>query len=265
MPKSSSLCPWLSMATVCALLAACASPSASTTKQQSGRMSGEDRERIAAAAEASGDYELALSMYAAASADAPGNSELRLHYAGMLLRTGKIGAARDVLTKGLATASDPMEIRRSLGTILVLSGQSGQAIAELNKVLAVQPNDPRALVDKAVALDLQGNHSEAQRFYLQARQAAPNDPVIANDLALSMALQGRVREARDLLVPFKNAENAPERVKVSLRIISAAIGEQEQPRGGGEVGDDAIRRMAVALASAAGTSNDGAMAPRVGQ
>ncbi len=214
-------------------------------------MSGEARERIAEAAEASGDHELALSMYAAASADAPANSKFRLRYADMLLRGGQIGPARDLLTQGLATASDPVDIRRGLGAIHVLSGQSGQAIAEFDKVLAAKPNDLRALVDKAIALDLQGNHSEAQRFYLQARQGAPDDPVIANDLALSMALEGRVTEARDLLMPFKDAVSAPERVKVNLRILSEAVGEQKQPRlaAGAEMADDPIRRIVTEFAS----------------
>jgi Flp pilus assembly protein TadD len=195
-------------------------------------------------------------MYAAASADAPANNEFRLRYADMLLRAGKIGPARDLLTRGLATASDPMEIRRGLGAIHVLSGQSGQAIAELDMVLAAHPNDARALVDKAVALDLQGNHADAQRLYIQARSAAPDDAVIANNLALSMALQGRVREARDLLLPYRDAGNAPERVNVTIRILSAAISEQDPSRvaDGAGLGDDAIKRMALAFASAARTT-----------
>jgi Flp pilus assembly protein TadD len=255
MPQSGLRFMSLPIVAACALLSACASPSSSTAGQKAGQMSGEARERIAEAAEASGDDELALSMYAAASADAPANSKFRLRYADILLRSGKIGPARDLLTQGLATASDPVEIRRGLGAIHVLSGQSGQAIAEFDKVLAAHPNDLRALVDKAIALDLQGNHSEAQRLYLQARQGAPDDPVIANDLALSLALQGRVTEARDLLMPFKDTGNAPERLKVTLRILSAAVGEQEQssPAVGAEVADDAIRRIAMEFASTART------------
>lgn len=238
---------WLPTAAICALAAACSSPPDPSSKQLSGRMSADARARIAAAAEASGDEDLALSMYAAASAEEPTNSQLQLHYADILVRSGKIGPARDVLTKGLASASDPMQIRRGLGALDVLSGRNEQGIAELDKVLTVHPADVRALVDKAVALDLLGKHTEAQQLYSQARAVAPDDPVIANNLALSMALQGQVREARDLLLPFKEADNLPERVKVTMRILSGASGEAGPSP---QAGDDEIKRMALALVSA---------------
>jgi len=231
----------------CAWLAGCGSPA-----PQTGGMSADARERIAGAAEASGDDELAESMYAKASAQSPADTKLRLRYADTLLRASKIDPARDMLTQSLATASDPIEIRRALGALNVMSGQTGPAIVELDKVLAAQPDDPRALVDKAVALDLQGHHPEAQLLYQRARQAAPDDPVIANDLALSMALEGRVREARDLLMPFKDRDHVPERIKVTVRILSSAIGDtgQLRPAGSGAGPDYQLIRMAVAFARA---------------
>jgi Flp pilus assembly protein TadD len=228
-------------------------------------MSAYARLRIAAAAEASGDTELAASMSAAAAEEAPSNTQAQLNYAGLLLRAGKVGPAKDLLIRRLATSSDPVEIRQALAQIYLLSGQPENAIAELDKVLSSQPRDLRALANKGVALDLMGRHSEAQTVYAQARSIAPNDPAIANDLALSLALQGRVREAQDVLAPWKDAENAPERLKTNLGLLFQASGDAAQARQllGDRVNDREVASLAHAIPVAAGTSAEAAARPRL--
>ena len=232
-----------------ALLAGCGRPAVTADKTQPASMSVSARERIASAAETSGDDALALSMYAAASKEAPANAQIQLDYADRLARSGQIEPARELLTRSLAVATDPMQIRQGLAMLDVLTGRNEQAVAELDKVLGLKPTDVRALVNKAVALDLQGHHAAAQMLYAQARGAAPEDPVIANDLALSLALDGKMQEAREVLLPFRNAGSLPERVKVTLRVIlntPLANGRPAQPE------DEDIRRLSLALAGGAG-------------
>lgn len=226
-------CP---IAVICGLLAACAAPS----PPQTGLMSAQSREHIAVAAEASGNTDLAMSMYAQAAAEAPGNSAIHLRYADMLVKAGQIDQAREVLTRSLAAASDPVEVSRGLGIINVLSGLNARAVADLDKVLAAHPKDVPALVDKAVALDLAGQHAEAQALYRIAARLTPDDPAIANNLALSLALDGRTSEAKAVLLPYKGNDALPERMKVTMNILDGAPDET----GGGDV-----KRLAVALAS----------------
>lgn len=238
MPRPIAICS--AMAMMCGLLAACAAP----TPPQIGQMNAQSREHIAVAAEASGNTDLAMSMYAEAAAEAPGNSGIQLRYAATLIKAGKIEQARDILTRNLANTSDPVEIRRGLGMIDVMSGLHAQAIAELDKVIAVHPKDVPALVDKAVAMDLAGQHAQAQDIYRIAQGLLPNDPVIANNLALSLALQGRMDEARTVLNPFRDSGALPERMKITMKILDGGADAQPDAPGGGD-----IKRLAVALAS----------------
>ena len=236
---------WPTLAIAFVTLAACSTVPSSASNPQAKRMDLAARERVAAAAEASGDIELARSMYAAAAADAPANSEAQLRYATMLLQSGEIGPARELLERSLPTASDPLQIRSGLAMIEIVSGRSQQAIAQLDKVLAAQPRDLRALVNKAVALDINGQHDAAQQLYRRARDYSPNDPVISNDFALSLALQGRLSEAQAVLAPFKDGEHLPKRMQSTIRILAGAAGV---PDGDPQPGDEDIKRMSLALA-----------------
>jgi Flp pilus assembly protein TadD len=229
-----------SIGVMCGLLAACGAPA----NPQTAQLTPQSREHIAAAAEASGNTGLAMSMYAEAAAEAPGNSNISLRYAGILMQNGKIDQAREILTRNLAKASDPEDVRRGLGMIDVLSGLHGQAIAELDKVLATHPKDVPALVDKGVALDLAGNHAAAQSIYRAALELTPNDPAIANNLALSLALQGRASEAKAVLLPFRNDTAVPERMKGTMKVLADPSDGQPDAASGEEV-----RRLALALAS----------------
>jgi Flp pilus assembly protein TadD len=237
-------CP---VAVMCGLLVACAAPS----EPRTGQMNAQSREHIAVAAEASGNTDLALSMYAEAAAEAPGNSGIRLRYADMLVKNGKVDQARELLTRSLANASDPVEVRRGLGIINVMSGLNTQAITELDHVLTAHPQDVPALVDKAVALDLAGKHAEAQAIYRIAQGLTPDDPAIANNLALSLALEGRTSDARAVLLPFKGSDAIPERMKVTMKILDEAPNAEPD-----ETGGDEVKRLAVALASLPRGSND---------
>ncbi len=216
----------LASAAACWLLASCAGQQADGGQQSS--LNAESRLRVAAAAEASGDRGMAASMYAAAAAAAPGNTQTQLVCAEGLARNGKIEDASALLARRLKTTPRDPQVLGTLGAIQVLAGQPSLAIQTLSEVLQVKPDDVKALANKAIALDELRRHDEAQRIYRQALALAPGDPAISNDLALSLMLSGQPEEARRVLSPFRDVDGLPERMRINLGILDAAGGHAEE-------------------------------------
>jgi Flp pilus assembly protein TadD len=211
------------------------------------------RLQVAEAADASGDSELAISMYTEAATSEPGNIGLQLRCADALARHGKIAQARQILTERLRTNHGQPELTRALALIDLVAGQPAQAIAGLDQVLAASPGDARALVDKAVALDLLGQHAAAQAIYRQVLTTAPNDAAARNDLAVSMMLEGRTRQALETLAPMEDADGSPQRLKVNLGILYAVTGNAERSRQllGDRITDSDLAALTRAVASSA--------------
>jgi Flp pilus assembly protein TadD len=211
---------------VCFALAACATndPLRHTT------LTPEARLQVAEAADASGDSDLALSMYSAAAAGNPGNIEVQLRCADALARKGRISEAKQLLEDRLRVRPGQPDLIRALALIDLVAGQLTEAIAGLDQILAANPGDARALVDKAVALDLQGQHTAAQSIYRQVLASSPNDPATRNNLALSLMLEGQAHQALETLAPMQNADASPPRLKVNLGILYAATGNTERSR-----------------------------------
>lgn len=213
-------------------------------------LSADARLQVAQAADASGDSQLALSMYTQAAASEPGNVELQLRCADALARRGKIGEARRLLAERLRTQPGQPDLTRAVALIDLVAGQPALAIAGLDQVLAANPGDVRALVDKAVALDLQGQHGAAQAIYRQVLAGSPNDAAVRNNFALSLMLEGRTRQALETLAPMQDADGSPQRLKTNLGILYAATGNAERSRQllGDRVSDGDVSALTRALA-----------------
>ncbi len=216
----------------CMLTMVCGALPACTTSNplRSPALSAEARLQVAEAADASGDSDLAISMYSAAAAGNPDNVDLQLRCADALARAGKVMEARKLLEERLRTHPGQPDLTRALALIDLVAGRLSQAVAGLDQVLAANPEDARALVDKAVALDLQGQHGPAQTIYREVLANAPNDPVTRNNLALSLMLEGQTRQALDTLAPMQNVDSSPPRLKINLGILYAANGNAERSR-----------------------------------
>ena len=232
---------------VCAALMACAP----VDIRRKPTLSTEARLQVAQAADASGDSDLAISMYTAAAAAEPTNITLQLRCADALARSGKTKQARQMLTERLRSRPGQPDLTRALALIDLIAGQPAQAIAGLDRILASNPGDVRALVDKAVALDLLGQHRAAQAIYSQVLATVPNDPAATNDLAVSLMLEGRTRQALDTLAPLQDADDAPQRLKVNLGILYAATGnvERSQQLLGDRISDGDLSALTRALAT----------------
>ncbi len=210
------------------LLLALAACGQSAPGARQSELNPESRLRVGEAAERAGDMQTAVAMYTAAAQGAPDDIGVQVSAASGLARSGKWNQARDLLVERAKSHPRNPELLRTLASIYVMVGQSRAAIARYDEVLAIAPNDVHALVDKGVALDLLGRHGEAQGLYRRALALAPNDAVISNDLALSLLMENRPAEALAVLLPFAEADELPDRIRINLGIILAANGRAEQ-------------------------------------
>jgi Flp pilus assembly protein TadD len=239
----------------CVGLSACASINA----QRQSVLTTEARLQVAEAADASGDSDLAVSMYTAAAAGEPSNTPLQLRCADALARNGKVAQARQMLTERLRSNPSQPDLIRALALIDLVAGQPAQAIAGLDQVLASNPGDVRALVDKGVALDLQRQHAAAQAIYRQVLATTPDDAATRNDLAVSLMMEGQTRQALETLGPMQDADNSPPRLRVNLGILYAATGDAERSRQllGNRISDSELSVLTRALASSTAEGRTG--------
>lgn len=155
--------------------------------------------RVAAAAERSGQMDIALSLYAAALEANPGNAEVAERYATALLAAGEPNQARAALAEARRRNPSHRALAQMEGRLLLETGAPAQALAVFDSLLAGAPADVAALNGRGVALDMLGRHAEARTAYLAARNADPSSPLWAGNLALSLMLSGCPETAEALL------------------------------------------------------------------
>jgi len=183
------------------------------------------RLRVAAAAEAAGQQDVALSMLGAAAAAAPSNLEVQARHAASLGRAGMMEEAEQVLTSALQRSSRDPSLILALGQLRVRMGASAEALTLFDQVLARLPQSVPALNGRGVALDLLGRHSEAQQSYRTAQAVEPANLATANNLAMSLMLDGQASEAVSILSGLSQRAGAPPRVATNLGIAQAASGD----------------------------------------
>ncbi|HEY8614003.1 MAG TPA: tetratricopeptide repeat protein, partial [Roseomonas sp.] len=115
-----------------------------TSGQEAQRTPAESRLRVAQVAEASGQTDVALSMYAAAVEQDPRDPVARARYAGVLARTGQMRQAEQVLNTGLASGTDS-RLLVELGRLRLRSGQPDEARALFARVLERDSRNAGAL------------------------------------------------------------------------------------------------------------------------
>lgn len=185
------------------------------------------RLRVAEAAEASGNFAMAATLYAAAAAAEPGRADVQARFASALARAGNPTRAEEVLSTALERHPNDTALNIQLGRLRLRTGAAEQALVIFDRVLARAPNNADALDGRGVALDLLDRPAEAQQSYQAARAVAPNDMRIASNLAFSLLLEGRAREGRDVLEPFSGRADLAGRARTTLAIARAMTGDQE--------------------------------------
>jgi Flp pilus assembly protein TadD len=208
---------------VASLLAACASEGVRDPDTGS-------RMRVAAAAEASGQMDVALSMYGAAAAREPNNAEAQARFAAALMRSGNPAQAEQVLAAAVQRLPNDRVLLLQLGRLRLRGGAAGEALNLFDRVLATESRNVPALDGRGVALDLMGRHPEAQESYRRAQAIDPNSISVANNLGLSLLLDGRPDEARAVLEPLARRADATQRVTANYAISLAATGDEAAAR-----------------------------------
>jgi Flp pilus assembly protein TadD len=182
--------------------------------------------RVAAAAERSGQDDVALSVYAAAAAANPGNPDIAERHAALLLRLGAPAEARAALAEARRRNPDHAGLARLEGRILLETGDAAQALAVFDRLLQAAPRDGAALIGRGVALDLLGRHTEARQAYLAARSLEPANPLWAGNLALSLMLAGCPETAEAVLAgASRTAETAQWLSEMEVLARSLAAGQ----------------------------------------
>lgn len=207
------------------------------------------RLNVAMAAEASGDNQMALQLYAAAVAKNPGDTNAVVLYARALVNARRIALARELLSRQLDAQPGQADLARELATIDVLQGQPAQALPRFDLALSKNPNDVRALVNKAIALDMMGNHNDAQGLYLRADALSPGDDSIRNNLAMSMALAGRSQDASQMMQGMAEGPVAVPRIRNNMAVLAASSGDMARARqiSNGEITEAELTALAAQI------------------
>ncbi len=207
------------------------------------------RLNVAMAAEAAGDNQMALQIYATAMARDPNDVRAAVQYARALVNNRQVGLARELLSRQLASHPGQPDLSREFGTIEVLQGQAASALPRFDVALAANPNDVKALVNKGIALDMLGQHAEAQALYGRADVIAPDDPTVRSNLAMSLMLSGRSSEAGQVMQGVASTAADVPRIRNNMAVVAAANGDMSRARqlSAGEVSDAELQSLATQL------------------
>ena len=147
----------------------------------------------------SGDFKLALELLSALVARYPGDVDMRLSYAFVLLRSSQIEAAKHQYLEALELQPDHPTGHYGMGFILAHEGRDRQAIKHLRTALAGQPTHKGAHLQLALALWRSGDPAQAKPHLEQARALDPSDRTVFFWYAASLIRLGLYREAVESL------------------------------------------------------------------
>lgn len=236
------------------LLSGCA-----TAGQQAARApSLNERLRLAAAAEANNNHEVALSIYRNAAQAEPDNAEVQARFARALTNRGLHAEAMLVLEQALARRPRDRTLLLALGRTQLRANDLRTAEQSFNRLLEQAPGDPDALNGLGVIADISGEHALAQQRYREGLRRAPAHEGLRNNIALSLALTGATGEAKEMLERLRRDGNTDVRVRHNLALVYAMAGDEASARRLVAAELDAVEQQqlvtAASLLAAAGRS-----------
>ncbi|MDE0903891.1 MAG: tetratricopeptide repeat protein [Planctomycetota bacterium] len=83
----------------------------------------------------------ALDLFDSYLLQLPDDQEVRIEYAGLLVREGKLAGAREMYEEAIIMKSTDTGLRRSLADVFIMGGEYGLAVKQLEEVVALQPED----------------------------------------------------------------------------------------------------------------------------
>jgi Flp pilus assembly protein TadD len=246
---------WLTMSFgLAVLLAGCAGAGHQAARAPSAH----ERLRLAAAAEANNNLEVALSIYRNAAEAEPDNAEVQARYARALVDRGAHAEAVLVLEQALARRPRHRPLLLALARTQLRGNDLRAAGQTFQRVLEQAPGDPDALNGLGVIADISGEHELAQERYREGLRRAPTHTGLRNNLALSLALTGAASEAKEMLQHLRREGNTDVRVRHNLALVSAMTGDDAAARRLSAAELDALEQQqlvaAASLLAAAGRS-----------
>jgi Flp pilus assembly protein TadD len=187
--------------------------------------------RVAAAAERGGQFEVALSLYAAAAEANPGDPVAAERLASLLIQAGNPRRALDALAEARQRHPANAALLQAEARARLELGEPERALALFDEHLRMAPGDVRSHNGRGVALDLLGHHAEARLSYRAARAADPRSSVATGNLALSLMLSGCPDAAMSLLEAAPRAANTADwlgQMQGLARNLSAGSGADPQ-------------------------------------
>lgn len=193
----------------------------------------------------------------------PGNMQLRLANAELLLASGYIHAAHEAFRNLAKEADEPSvraRARQGVGLAAILLDRPEEARAALEEALAEEGSLWRARNGLGILADRDGHWSQAEAHYTKALEAAPGSATLHNNRGYSRLLQGRANEAiKDFeaaLQANRDFPSARENIRLAYAwkgryaFATAGMNQRDKPRVLNNIGYVALLRGDYANAEA---------------
>lgn len=179
--------------------------------------------RLADAAYAKGDYNMAAQLYFRAAELQPESSQVMVKLGFALFKTGGAADAEKIFRSALLAEPKNADALRGLAHSLVTQGRAPDALPVYRQAIAAagQP-DARIYAGLGAALDMVGKHEEARAAYAAGLKLAPQDFGLKNNLALSYAMSGDTAKARSILSDLSDDAVAPKK-RDSLAALQTTV------------------------------------------
>jgi tetratricopeptide (TPR) repeat protein len=175
----------------------------------------------------SGNYEEALSIYRAALARDPDDSETLSNMGQVLVRLQRTEEALPLFQRAIRLAPDRWAYRFNLARAHGLLGNWTDAVAEYQAARQLFPNDYATEFNLGLALHKAGNEAEAVEAYTRAIALEPNDAAFHLALGNSYEKLRRTGDAAAAYIRYVElAPDAPDAEKVRARILQLANASQ---------------------------------------
>ena len=183
--------------------------------------------RIAASSLASGDLDVAISLYQRITASHPEVVDGWLGLATARYLSGDISLARQAYQKAIDI--DPAQIDAHLGLARmdIRQRRLPEAIARYEVMRQQWPDHPLVLAGLGVTYDLAGNHAGAQEIYRQGLRLHPDDPALRSNLGLSLSLSGKPREAVNVLLDVMGVPSSLPQGRQNLALAYGLMGRED--------------------------------------
>jgi tetratricopeptide (TPR) repeat protein len=160
-------------------------------------------------------------LWSAAAEREPGAWLARSNFGRVLLREGKLDAAKAELDEAARLEPSSAEVRANLGDALDSLGRPGEAVAEYRIAVSLDPSFAGGHYELGRALLLSGNVEEAEVELRTALRIDPGYAAAHNNLGLALARLGHFAEA---IVEYRAAlRSNPDMLEAHLNIGNASL------------------------------------------